>query len=75
MEVPMRVDDAGVDTVIAQLAENETATHDGEGLVTDIVAFFDPEAATPSANDGEVRRHKRDRFRDRADESQNPPKR
>ena len=41
----MRITDPGVDTQIAQLALDE------EGLVTDIVAFFDVHQARPSQNE------------------------
>ena len=41
----MRITDPGVDTQIAQLAIDQ------DGLVTDIVAFFDVHQARPSQND------------------------
>ncbi len=41
----MRITDPGVDTQIAQLALDQ------DGLVTDIVAFFDMDQARPSTKD------------------------
>ena len=47
----MNLNDPGVDTVIAQLAVNDKAADESEGLITDIVAFFEPEQAMPSQNE------------------------
>lgn len=71
----MKLEDSGVDTVVAQLAENDTAAHDEDGLITEIVAFFDPQQAKPSENDPDLRRHNRDRFRDRQRQQNVPLKR
>ena len=43
----MNLNDPGVDTVIAQLAVNDKAADESEGLITDIVAFFEPEPVWP----------------------------
>ena len=71
----MRLNDAEVDTIIAALAENEQATREEEGLITDIVAFFDPDAAAPSKNEARLPRHQRPGFRDRLNGANEPPKR
>ncbi len=51
----MRVTDDGVDTQIAQLAQ------EGDGLVTDIVGFFDVDQATPSQPEERLAKRSRDR--------------
>ncbi len=56
----MRVTDSAVDTQIAQLA------NEGDGLVTDIVAFFDVEQATPSRTEAKLAKRTRVRVAHRA---------
>ena len=53
----MRVTDSSVDTQIAQLAE------EGDGLITEIVGFFDVEQASPSTPDPRHALSKRSRDR------------
>ena len=65
----MNLNDPGVDTVIAQLAVNDKAADESEGLITDIVAFFEPEQAKPSQNEPDLRRRSRDRVRERQTEA------
>lgn len=65
----MNLNDPGVDTVVAQLAVNDKPGDDTEGLITDIVAFFEPTQAKPSQNEPDLRRRSRDRVRERQAET------